>query len=129
MALQRWISILSQESRKPRPSTVQRTPLPRPNSPRTWVKHFLLECCLASAAAQAHRSGRAAEFRKPPSLSQMYWTRSVTLARATLENLGLQVSTTIQAVPGLLPNVVGFQEPNIGSVVPLGTTISLVVGQ
>jgi beta-lactam-binding protein with PASTA domain len=53
----------------------------------------------------------------------------VTLARATLENLGLQVSTTIQAVPGLLPNVVGFQEPNIGSVVPLGTTISLVVGQ
>jgi PASTA domain len=53
----------------------------------------------------------------------------VTQARATLENLGLQVSTTIQAVPGLLPNVVGFQEPNIGSVVPLGTTISLVVGQ
>ena len=52
----------------------------------------------------------------------------VTLARATLEGLGLHVVTTSQAVPGLLPNVVGFQDPDIGAVVALGTTVSLVVG-
>jgi hypothetical protein len=52
----------------------------------------------------------------------------VTLARATLEGLGLQVSTTIQAVPGLLPNVVGFQDPDIGAVVPLGSSVLLTVG-
>jgi hypothetical protein len=92
------------------------------------VRHFLLEFCLVCRSPSPSKRSRR-KFRKPLSLSQMYWTRTSTLARATRENLGLQVSTTIQAVPGLLPNVVGFQEPNIGSVVPLGTTISLVVGQ
>lgn len=52
----------------------------------------------------------------------------VAQARATLESLGLEVATTLQAVPGLLPNFVGFQDPNPGTVVPVGTTVSLVVG-
>jgi hypothetical protein len=51
-----------------------------------------------------------------------------TLAQATLETLGLQAVMTFQAVPGLLPHVVGFQDPPPGSTVPAGTKVSLVVG-
>ena len=57
MAL-RSISILSR-SAQAWPSTIQRTPLPRPNSPQTWDKSSCWNTAY-SAAAQAHRSGRAA---------------------------------------------------------------------
>jgi beta-lactam-binding protein with PASTA domain len=50
-----------------------------------------------------------------------------TLAQATLEGLGLHTVITIQAVPGLLSHVVGFQEPAPGSTVAPGTTVSLIV--
>ena len=57
------------------PSTIQRTPLPSPIRPRTWVKHFLLECCLVCRSPSPSKRSRR-KFRKPPSLSQMYWTRT-----------------------------------------------------
>lgn len=50
-----------------------------------------------------------------------------TLARATLEALGLRCLVTIQAVPGLLSNFVGSQDPPAGSTVATGTTVTLVV--
>jgi hypothetical protein len=50
-----------------------------------------------------------------------------TLAQATLEGLGLHTVITIQAVPGLLSHVVGFQDPAPGSTVAPGTTVSLIV--
>jgi hypothetical protein len=63
----------------------------------------------------------------------MNWVSGQHRRRPRLVRRGATISLAINhpadAVPGLLPNVVGFQEPNIGSVVPLGTTISLVVGQ